>query len=192
MRKDGKLWRHYRMEDERFLRPVEPTVMGSWEAAHSAGQWRRVWSNLHFLARRGQLVPAAIEVDGQFAGQLTLGNIQYGVVSTCWIGYWVYSPFTGMGVASAAVALGVDHAMGNMGLHRVEATVMEDNSASRTVLGRAGFREEGYLQRNLHINGRWQDHILMAITREEVFTAEFKGLIPRKVRAGELQLSSLN
>lgn len=191
-RKDGELWRRYRIEDERFLRPVEPTVPDSWEEAHSAVQWRRVWGNLRSLARRGDLVPAAIEVDGQFAGQLTLGNIQHGVVSSCWIGYWVHSSFTGMGVATAAVALGVDHAMGNMGLHRVEATVMENNPASRTVLGRAGFREEGYLQRNLHINGRWQDHILVGITREEVFTREVRGLVARKVKAGELKLSSIN
>lgn len=179
-----------RLDDEVALRPVEPTVSDGWEAAHSAGQWRRTWSNLRALARQGQVVPAAIEVNGRFAGQLTLGNVQYGVVSSCWVGYWVHSPWWGQGVATAAVALGVDHAMTAMGLHRVEATVMEDNTASRHVLARVGFREEGFLRRNLHINGRWQDHVLVGVTREELFTPEHRGAVARLALCGELSRDS--
>lgn len=115
----------------------------------------------------GVLLPFAIEVDGAFAGQLTLGNVQHGVVCSCWIGYWVYSGFSGRGVASSAVALGVDHAMTQVGMHRVEATVLESNVASRRVLEKVGFREEGLLQRNLHINGQWRDHVLVGLTVEE-------------------------
>lgn len=89
------------------------------------------------------------------------------VVCSCWIGYWVYSGFSGRGVASSAVSLGVDHAMTEVGMHRVEATVLESNVASRRVLEKVGFREEGLLQRNLHINGQWRDHVLVGLTVEE-------------------------
>ncbi|MGP5627591.1 GNAT family N-acetyltransferase [Corynebacterium casei] len=167
---DKDAWRTQRIRDEKFLRPVEPTAMGTWKDAHSAANWR---SHFHYLgtsARAGQIVPMAIEANGQFAGQLTLGNIQHGGISDCWIGYWVYSKFTGSGVATAACGLVVDHAFRRVGLHRITATYMPENQASGKVLAANGFREEGYLRRNLHINGAWRDHHFVAITREDYST----------------------
>ena len=175
-RRDGKLWSRYRVADERLLRPVEPTVPGEWWEAHTPPMWRSTVSGLLDMARHGQILPFAVEVDGEFAGQLTLGNVQHGVVCGCWIGYWVYSGFSGRGVATAAVALGTDHAMRQVGMHRVEATVLEDNVASRKVLARTGFREEGRLQRNLHIDGQWRNHVLVAQTVEETAGGILAGL----------------
>jgi ribosomal-protein-alanine N-acetyltransferase len=175
-RRDGRRWSAYRIADEDLLRPVEPTVQGDWADAHTGQMWRRNLSGLLDLARQGSLAPFAIEVEGQFAGQLTLGNIQHGVVSSCWVGYWVYSGFAGKGVATAAVALGTDHAMRYIGLHRVEATVLESNTASRRVLEHAGFREEGMLRRNLHIDGRWRDHLMVGLTVEETDDGVLAGL----------------
>lgn len=167
-RRDGKHWSNFRNADERLLRPVEPTVPGPWGEAHTKYAWKRNISGLSAMASDGQILPFAIEVDGAFAGQLTLGNVQHGVVCSCWIGYWVYSGFSGGGVATAAVALGVDHAMREVGMHRVEATVLESNVASRRVLAKTGFREEGLLKRNLHIDGQWRNHLLVGLTTEEV------------------------
>ena len=140
----------------------------SWEEAHSPKMWRQTYRGLKFAERQGIAMSLAIEVAGEFAGQLTLGNMQYGTIGNCWIGYWVYSGYSGQGVATAAVALGVDHAMIHGGIHRVEATVLESNEASRRVLAKIGFREEGRLVRNLHINGQWRDHLLVGLTTEEV------------------------
>ena len=53
-------------------------------------------------------------------------------------------------------------------LHRVEATVRPENAASRAVLAKAGFREEGLLRRYLDVDGAWRDHLLVALTAEEV------------------------
>lgn len=53
-------------------------------------------------------------------------------------------------------------------LHRVEATVRPENGASRAVLAKAGFREEGLLKRYLDVDGAWRDHLLVAITVEEL------------------------
>ncbi len=166
-RRDGRRWSEFRNADEHVLRPVEPTVPGPWWEAHTKAMWRRNYSGLTAMAGQGTLLPFAIEVDGTFAGQLTLGNVQHGVVCSCWIGYWVYSGFSGRGVASAALSAGVDHAMTAVGMHRVEATVLESNVASRRVLEKVGFRQEGLLQRNLHIDGQWRDHLLMGLTVEE-------------------------
>lgn len=160
--KDGKDWARMRIHDESVLRPVEPTVPGTWEEAHSPAAWRANWSNLRRFAGDGIIVPLVIELDGRFIGQVTLGNIQHGAIGECWIGYWVYSRFSGRGIATVACALGVDHAFARIGLHRVTATYLPDNPASGKVLANAGFRPEGYLRENLHIDGAWRDHHFVA------------------------------
>ena len=53
-------------------------------------------------------------------------------------------------------------------LHRVEATVRPENAASRAVLAKAGLREEGLLKRYLDVDGAWRDHLLVAVTVEEI------------------------
>lgn len=128
-------------------------------------------------AKLGAVLPFVIEVDGQYAGQLTIGNVQRGAVRSAWIGYWVDSTVTGGGVASAAVALGVDHAFGPVGLHRLEATVQPENLASRAVLAKVGFRQEGLLKRYMDVNSRWRDHLLVAFTVEELPGSAVEGLI---------------
>ena len=106
----------------------------------------------------GGIVPFVGEVGNEFAGQLTLGGIQHGTVASCWVGYWVASLMMGNSVATAALALGIDHAFERIGVHRITATYLPDNPASRQVLMNNGFREEGILRGYLHIAGSWRDH----------------------------------
>ncbi|WJY89328.1 GNAT family N-acetyltransferase [Corynebacterium confusum] len=166
-RTDGADWRTQRLHDEAHLRHVEPTMPTSWVAAHSFQAW---WNHLWYLgaaARQGVVVPFAIECNGRFAGQLTLGNIQHGSVSECWIGYWVFSEMTGGHLATVACALGTDHAFRRVGMHRVTATFLPNNAASGRVLFNNGFREEGIARRSLHIDGEWRDHHLVALVRDD-------------------------
>lgn len=114
------------------------------------------------------MLPMAIELNGEFCGQITVGNVMRGALRSAWIGYWVAKHATGKGVATGALALGLDHCFGPVGLHRVEATVRPENGASRAVLRRVGFREEGLLERYLDVDGAWRDHVLVAMTIEEV------------------------
>lgn len=159
---DGEEWSRMRIADEAVLRPVEPTVSGTWREAHSQAAWLTNWRSLRRFALDGIIVPFVIELDGHFIGQVTLGNIQHGAIGECWIGYWVYSRFAGRGIATVACALGTDHAFVRVGMHRVTATYLPDNPASGKVLANTGFREEGYLRGNLHIDGAWRDHHFVA------------------------------
>ena len=52
-------------------------------------------------------------------------------------------------------------------LHRLEAACLPSNMASRRLLGKCGFREEGYARKYLCINGVWQDHVLFGQLAEE-------------------------
>lgn len=44
---------------------------------------------------------------------------------------------------------------------------MSSNAASRRVLDKVHFRMEGVAERYLKINGRWEDHLIYALTSEE-------------------------
>lgn len=165
---DAAAWSRIRLRDEEHLRPWEPTGTGPWDARNHISNWPALWSSLKSEGRKGRMIPLVIEVDGKFSGQLTIGNIMRGALRSAWIGYWVAADLNGMGVASAALALGLDHCFGAVHLHRVEATVRPENAASRAVLRKVGFREEGLLHRYLDVDGAWRDHLLVAMTVEDI------------------------
>lgn len=178
--RDGSQWSRLRLNDRAHLEPWEPVADMNWEVRHALSSWPSICSGLRAEARRGRMLPYAIELDGEFCGQLTIGNVTHGALRSAWIGYWVAKAVTGGGVATAALALGVDHGLGPVMLHRIEATVRPENAASRAVLAKVGFREEGLLRRYLEVDGAWRDHLLVAITVEE-----FEGsATSRLVRAG--------
>jgi ribosomal-protein-alanine N-acetyltransferase len=167
-RKDFTQWQHARLRDEALIRRWDATSELIWEQRHSRAMWHAHRTLLRVGARRGEVVPFAITVDGAFAGQVTLGGIQRGALRSAWVGYWVDSRYHGKGVGTAAVALLVAHAFGPVGLHRVEATISPQNLASRAVVEHLGFRQEGELLRYLDIDGAWRDHLLFGLTVEEL------------------------
>ena len=166
--RDAAQWSRTRVSERDKLEPWEPTAELDWIARHTVSAWPATYSGLRAEARKGRMLPYVIEVDGQFCGQLTIGNVAHGALRSAWIGYWVASEVTGRGVATGALALGLDHCFGPVMLHRGEATVRPENAASRRVLEKVGFREEGLLKRYLDVDGAWRDHLLVAITAEEI------------------------
>lgn len=177
--RDGAIWSRTRLAERDNLEPWEPSAELDWHERHAVSLWPAVCAGLRSEARKGRMLPYVIEVDGRFRGQLTIGNVSHGALRSAWIGYWVASEVTGAGIATGALALGLDHCFGAVGLHRVEATVRPENHASRRVLAKAGMREEGLLRRYLNVDGAWRDHLLMAITVEEVDGSVAAALVRR-------------
>jgi len=68
---------------------------------------------------------------------------------------------------SEGLALLLDFAFQRLRLHRLEAACLPGNVASRGLSPRTGFREEGYAEKYLCIDGKWQDHVLFAILAEQ-------------------------
>ncbi|MBP2321002.1 ribosomal-protein-alanine N-acetyltransferase [Kibdelosporangium banguiense] len=165
---DGSAWSKIRLRDREHLERWEPTAPGTWDDRNATLAWPGQWSSLRALARRGMTLPFVITVDGQLAGQVTVGNVIRGSLCSAWIGYWVASHVVGGGVAPAAVALVVDHCFMLAGLHRIEATVRPENTASLRVLEKLGFRQEGLFRRYLDVAGAWRDHLAFALTAEDV------------------------
>lgn len=171
------------MRDQRHIERWEPSAPGPWGDRNGYWAWPPQWLALRGLARRGQCMPFVITVDDKYAGQITIGNIIRASLRSAWVGYWVSSTAVAGGVATAAVALVVDHALSHGGLHRIEATVRPENEPSIRVLTKAGFRQEGLFERYLDVAGDWRDHLCFAITAEETGA----GLVNRLVTAGRAE-----
>jgi ribosomal-protein-alanine N-acetyltransferase len=67
---------------------------------------------------------------------------------------------------SDAVAMVLPYFFDQLGLHRLHAAFLPHNIASRRVLEKNGFSEEGYASNYLQIDGKWADHVLFGLTRE--------------------------
>jgi ribosomal-protein-alanine N-acetyltransferase len=181
--RDGGAWAAIRSRDERHLAPWEPDTPGLWAQRNTVAEWPARWGALRSLGRRGLGLPFAITVDGEFAGQVMVGNVVRDPLWSAYVGYWVGSHAVLGGVTTAAVALVLDHCFGPVGLHRIEATVRPENIASRRVLEKLGFREEGLFRRYLNVDGAWRDHLCYALTIEELEV----GLVERLIRDGRAQ-----
>jgi ribosomal-protein-alanine N-acetyltransferase len=145
-------------ESRGFLAPWEPIRPESFFTV--AGQ-REVIEGL--LDRRflGLTSPhVVLTPTGEVAGRITLDGITRGAFQSCGMGYWVAERHNGQGLATLAVAEMVRRAFDDLGLHRVEAGTLVHNARSQRVLEKNGFERYGLAPQLVHIDGRWQDHVM--------------------------------
>ncbi|MDZ7628709.1 MAG: GNAT family protein [Parvularculaceae bacterium] len=95
-------------------------------------------------------------------GGVTLSDIRRHAAQSATIGYWIGAAFLRRGYGLSAVNAATGYAFDELGLNRVEAACQPGNAASRALLQRAGFIEEGFARDYLFINGDWRDHVLFA------------------------------
>jgi ribosomal-protein-alanine N-acetyltransferase len=94
---------------------------------------------------------------------VTLSNVQRGVAMSCSLGYWVGERHARQGIMSEAITSLLPFVFDTLGLHRLEAACLPSNVASRELLRKLSFHEEGFARAYLRINGQWHDHLLFAL-----------------------------
>lgn len=165
--RDYEAWRQLRRESRDFLKPFEPR----WSESDLS---QRV-----FLARlrRGReesskgtdyafFVYLRQPQAEQLVGGLTLSNVRRRAAQFANLGYWMGREHAGQGLMTEAVGVVIPFAFETLGLHRIHAAFLPGNLASRRVLEKNGFVEEGYAENYLQIDGKWCDHVLFGLTRE--------------------------
>jgi ribosomal-protein-alanine N-acetyltransferase len=166
--RDAAAWSEVRLANEAWLMPWEPSGPGTWAERYAVTSFAPLLRQLRRQTRDGSTMPFAVTYGGRFVGQVTAGNIWRGSLNSCFLGYWIDGRHAGLGITPTAVALLADHCFGAGRLHRVEANIRPENVASRRVVEKLGFREEGVRERYLLIDGAYRDHICYALTVEEV------------------------
>jgi [ribosomal protein S5]-alanine N-acetyltransferase len=105
--------------------------------------------------------------DDAIVGVFHLSEIVRGAFQSAYLGYYGFAPHTGEGYMSEGLALALAWAFRRLRLHRVEANVQPTNRRSLALVGRAGFVREGYSRKYLKVDGRWRDHVRLALTVED-------------------------
>ena len=167
VQRDWRNWAALRAESRDFLAPWEPTWAYD---ALTRGAFRRRLKMYKAEMRQGVTYSFLIlrRVDDVLLGGITLSNLRRGVAQSATLGYWIGSPHGNQGYMTDSLSAILEFAFSRIGLHRVEAACLPANEASRRLLLRSGFREEGYAREFLRISGRWQDHQLFAILRDNL------------------------
>ncbi len=149
-----------------FLVPWEPTW--SHDALSRSAFRRRVRAyDREWQQGTGYSLMLFRRDDEALLGGMTLTNLRRGVAQCASLGYWIGAPHARRGYMTEGIGAMLTFCFEDLGLHRVEAACLPSNAASKALLARMGFREEGYAREYLRINGRWQDHLLFAILRDE-------------------------
>ncbi|WP_209426340.1 GNAT family protein [Pararhodobacter sp. SW119] len=163
---DYQPWSNLRAQSADFLIPWEP----AWSEDHltrRAFTARVQWSQR--VHEQGSAVPFFLirQKDGALLGAITLDHIRRGPSQSGTIGYWIGQPHARQGYMREAIRGVVHHAFTSLDLSRIEAACLPENTASRGVLEKSGFKYEGVAQSYLQINGRWRNHVLYANLRAD-------------------------
>lgn len=164
---DFEQWHRVRRDSREFLRPYEPR-WGESDLTRSVylARLRRGREE----ARRGTDYAFFVYLrEGgaeTLVGGITLSNIRRRAAQYVNLGYWIGRDHAGKGLMTEAVGIVIPFVFDTLGLHRIHAAFLPGNVASRRVLEKNGFKEEGYAENYLQIDGKWCDHVLFGLTRE--------------------------
>ncbi|HTI66094.1 MAG TPA: GNAT family protein [Caulobacteraceae bacterium] len=159
---DFGTWLELRRASRAFLQPWEPT----WPADDlTRAAFRR---RLSVYARDldlglGYAFFVFRKSDDRLVGGVNLRDVRRGVAQSGALGYWVGAPYARQGYTLDAVRTVAGFAFHRLGLHRLEAACLPENTASHRLLLKAGFDEEGRARGYLRIDGRWCDHLLFGM-----------------------------
>jgi len=163
---DYAAWAALRNESREFLAPWEPT----WAPDElSRAAFRRRIRRYQREIRNDLGYPFFVfrKADNLFMGGCTLSNVRRGVTQSAAIGYWIGERYARRGHMYAALTAMLPFVFKVLVLHRLEAACIPENEASRALLVKVGFKEEGRARRYLQINGEWRDHVLFALLEDD-------------------------
>lgn len=161
---DWQQWASVRAANKNHIQPFEPTWSAHFQSeeffqrrlARQSREWDLDKANAFLIFRR----------DGTLIGGMNINNISRGAAQFASIGYWIDEAHEGQGYMAEALQLTLKYCFEDLGLHRVNASCLPKNIRSKKTLLRAGFKEEGFAEKYLQINGKWQDHELFGLPIE--------------------------
>ena len=101
----------------------------------------------------------------EIIGTICFRNISRSTYYSCETGYRFSPAYWHRGYAREALAFGIQLMFEEFHLHRIEAAVMPENTASIHLLESLGFQQEGVAREYSLIQGKWEDHIRFALIR---------------------------
>ncbi len=107
-----------------------------------------------------------IRYRGELAGVIGFHRFDWLNHSTS-IGYWLGESSQGKGLVTRACRCIIDYAFRNFGLNRIEIRCAVENSRSRAIPVRLGFKEEGIIREAEWLCDHYVDHVVYGMLRDE-------------------------
>jgi ribosomal-protein-alanine N-acetyltransferase len=101
--------------------------------------------------------------DGEFAGTVSLRDINFWPGFNATIGYSLDHSLVGGGLMTEAVEAIIRFGFEHLNLRRIEACYMPANDRSERLLTALGFQYEGLLRSSMEVDGSWEDHKICAL-----------------------------
>ena len=163
---DFESWVKLRKNSEDFLSQWEPSRERNFYSL-SLFKSRVKWAKQKFKEKK--VIHAFIfkEEDGSLIGAITIDDIKRGAAQSASVGYWLGEPFVKNGYMFEVVKALTFYTFKNFELSRLVAATLPENQASRRLLEKLGFKYEGVAQSYLQISGRWRNHVLYSLLRED-------------------------
>ncbi len=155
----------YYAENKTHLAPWEPIRS---QEFYTLTFWNGIFkeSEQDFLEGRSLrlLYSLNTQMTDTIIGVANFGNIVRGAFQACHLGYSLDYRYQGQGLMHEGLQHALAFALEHLQLHRIMANYMPRNERSGKLLRKLGFVPEGYARDYLKIAGKWEDHILTALT----------------------------
>ncbi|WP_411968593.1 GNAT family N-acetyltransferase [Haloferax sp. YSSS75] len=165
------------VEGERVaLRPVERDDAGLVQRSTTAPEIRiplgapkpqnhaQATEFIETTVEEGDNVAFVVEADGEAVGFVMVEIREYGRPELV---YWLLPEYHGQGYGTDAVGCLVDYVFRTVDCHGLQAVTFDFNEASRGVLERLGFTNEGRLREAAFVDGAHVDVLRYGLLRRE-------------------------
>ncbi|QTF08133.1 ribosomal protein S5-alanine N-acetyltransferase [Brenneria izadpanahii] len=161
-------WRlaEYYSENRDFLKPWEP--IRDISHCYPSG-WQSRLSMICDMHKQGNAYYFLLldPNENEVWGVANFSNVLRGAFHACYLGYSLGQKWQGQGLMFEALQPAIRYMQRQQNMHRIMANYMPHNHRSGSLLARLGFEREGYAKDYLLINGKWQDHVLTALTNND-------------------------
>lgn len=164
--RDAHRMADYYVENRAFLKPWEPVRDES--HCYPSG-WQARLGLISEMQKQGNAYYFILldPNENQVQGVANFSNVLRGSFHACFLGYSLGEKWQGQGLMFEALQSLIRYMQRQQKMHRIMANYMPHNQRSGDLLSRLGFEREGYAKDYLLIDGKWQDHILTALTYQE-------------------------
>ena len=163
---DFESWVNLRKNSEKLLSKWEPERDRNFYSSRLFKS-RVNWAEKKFKEKK--VIHAFIfkQQDDTLIGAITLDNVRRGAAQSGSIGYWLGEPYIKRGYMLEVANAFIFYVFKNFELSRIEAATLPENEPSRRLLEKVGFKYEGVAQSYLQISGRWRNHIMYSLLRDD-------------------------
>jgi len=164
--RDAHRMADYYVENRAFLKPWEPVRDES--HCYPSG-WQARLGLISEMQKQGNAYYFILldPDENHVQGVANFSNVLRGSFHACFLGYSLGEKWQGQGLMFEALQSLIRYMQRQQKMHRIMANYMPHNQRSGDLLTRLGFEREGYAKDYLLIDGKWQDHILTALTYQE-------------------------